>query len=236
MKKEEKNQIYNLLKICDNYINGYTRNKFCSQVEFFDDIPKSEQNIQNESFANENLLNQINNKILRCTNCGLARTRNNVLFGKGVENPKVLVIGEMPSFDEDLQGTNLVGKSGILLEKMLKAINLDVNSNCYVTNIIKCRPPENRNAYPDELSACFPFLESQIRALKPKAILCMGKNAIEKLLNQNISLAQNHGVFFDFKGIFVMSTYSPNDLLLDESLKRPAWEDLKLFIKKLNLR
>ena len=179
-------------------------------------------------------LNELNTKILRCTRCGLARTRNNVVPGMGVENPEVLVIGEGPGHDEDMQGLPFVGKAGFLLDKMLAAIGLDRNRNCYIANVVKCRPPENRNPLPDEQAACFSFLEAQIHILKPKMILCMGKIAIEKLTGLSIPITQRHGEFFDYQGIPVMPTYHPSALLRNEELKRPAWEDLKKFKRRLD--
>ena len=179
-------------------------------------------------------LNEINDKILRCTRCGLARTRNNVVPGMGVEHPDVLVVGEGPGHDEDMQGLPFVGKAGILLDRMLAAIGLDRKTNCYIANIVKCRPPENRNPLPDEQAACFSFLEAQIHILKPKMILCMGKIAIEKITGQTIPITQRHGEFFDYNGIPVMPTYHPSALLRNEELKRPAWEDLKKFKRRLD--
>ncbi len=179
-------------------------------------------------------LDELNAKILRCTRCGLARTRNNVVPGMGVQNPEVLVVGEGPGHDEDMQGLPFVGKAGILLDRMLAAIGLDRKTNCYIANIVKCRPPENRNPLPDEQAACFSFLEAQIHILKPKMILCMGKIAIEKITGQHISINAQHGEFFEYNGIPVMPTYHPSALLRNEELKRPAWEDLKKFKRRLD--
>ena len=179
-------------------------------------------------------LDELNAKILRCTRCGLARTRNNVVPGMGVQSPEVLVVGEGPGHDEDMQGLPFVGKAGILLDRMLAAIGLDRKTNCYIANIVKCRPPENRNPLPDEQAACFSFLEAQIHILKPKMILCMGKIAIEKITGQNISINAQHGDFFEYNGIPIMPTYHPSALLRNEELKRPAWEDLKKFKRRLD--
>ncbi len=245
MKKEEKELIYTLLKTADAYECGYTRDKFASDPVFSDDIEtssimqKSESNPQITSSSNPVIsqgitLDELNAKILRCTRCGLARTRNNVVPGMGVEHPDVLVIGEGPGHDEDMQGLPFVGKAGILLDRMLAAISLDRKTNCYIANIVKCRPPENRNPLPDEQTACFNFLETQIHILKPKMILCMGKIAIEKLLDKNIAITQAHGEFYEYNGIPVMPTYHPSALLRNEALKRPAWEDLKKFKKRLD--
>ena len=179
-------------------------------------------------------LEEVNAKIMRCTRCQLARTRNNVVPGQGVAKPLVLVVGEGPGADEDAKGLPFVGKAGILLDKMLAAIKLDRKTNCYIANIVKCRPPENRNPLPEEQAACFSFLEAQIHILKPKMILCMGKIAAEKLLNHQLPITQYHGHFFEYQGIPLMPTYHPSALLRNEQLKRPAWEDLKGFRRKLD--
>lgn len=256
MKKDDKQLIYTLLKTADAYECGYTRDKFASMPEFEDDVESEVQmsgsnpnmtnnvsqsitqesipNITQDSTTNPLSLDELNAKILRCTRCGLARTRNNVVPGMGVQNPEVLVIGEGPGHDEDMQGLPFVGKAGVLLDRMLAAIGLDRKTNCYIANIVKCRPPENRNPFPDEQSACFSFLEAQIHILKPKMILCMGKIAIEKITGQSIAITQKHGEFFEYNGIPVMPTYHPSALLRNEELKRPAWEDLKKFKKRLD--
>ena len=256
MKANEKQLIYTLLKTADAYECGYTRDKFASMPEFEDDVEsvvqmsgsspnmtnnasqnitqKSIPNMTHDSTTNPLSLDELNAKILRCTRCGLARTRNNVVPGMGVQNPEVLVVGEGPGHDEDMQGLPFVGKAGVLLDRMLAAIGLNRKTNCYIANIVKCRPPENRNPFPDEQAACFSFLEAQIHILKPKMILCMGKIAIEKITGQSIAITQKHGEFFDYNGIPVMPTYHPSALLRNEELKRPAWEDLKKFKKRLD--
>lgn len=261
MKAQEKELIYNLLKTADAYNSGYTRANFLQNFEFLDDDEESiSEEVTNSSTSislssstdtpsaetvipipqeNKNekaglSLDELSAKILRCTRCGLARTRNNVVPGEGVSSPLVLVIGEGPGYDEDMQGRPFVGKAGVLLDKMLAAINLDRKTNAYIANIVKCRPPENRNPFPDEQSACFSFLEAQIHLLKPKMILCMGKIAIEKLMNQSVAITNSHGQFFEYQGIPVMPTFHPSALLRNPDLKRPAWEDLKKFKSKLD--
>lgn len=189
-----------------------------------------------ESFthSSKTTLEEIASKIARCTRCTLARTRNNVVPGMGVENPDVLVIGEGPGYDEDKQGLPFVGKAGILLDKMLAAIGLDRKSNCYIANIVKCRPPQNRDPFPQEQDACFSFLEAQINILKPKMILCMGKISSNKMLNQEAPIGTLRGQIFEYNNIPLMVTYHPSALLRNEQLKRPAWDDLKMFKAKLD--
>ncbi|MCR4953718.1 MAG: uracil-DNA glycosylase [Treponema sp.] len=179
-------------------------------------------------------LEELTAKIMRCTRCQLARTRNNVVPGIGVKNPEVMVIGEGPGYDEDMKGEPFVGKAGVLLDKMLNAINLDRHTNCYIANIVKCRPPQNRDPFPEEQAACISFLEAQIHILKPKMILCMGRISGQKLLNSQAPMAQLHGKVFEYNGIPLMVTYHPSALLRNEELKRPAWEDLKAFRRKLD--
>lgn len=189
-----------------------------------------------ESFthSSKTTLEEIASKIARCTRCTLARTRNNVVPGMGVENPDVLVIGEGPGYDEDKQGLPFVGKAGILLDKMLAAIGLDRKTNCYIANIVKCRPPQNRDPFPQEQDACFSFLEAQINILKPKMILCMGKISSNKMLNQEAPIGTLRGQIFEYNNIPLMVTYHPSALLRNEQLKRPAWDDLKMFKAKLD--
>ncbi|MCR5765614.1 MAG: uracil-DNA glycosylase [Treponema sp.] len=253
MTKTDKEEIFNLLKTADAYANGYVRPQFAQMPSFEDDkiekeaetqapapVPaqvqtQAETPTQAETQASHGItLEELNAKILRCTRCDLARTRNNVVPGQGVENPDVLVIGEGPGYDEDMQGLPFVGKAGMLLDKMLAAIQLDRNKNCYIANVVKCRPPQNRDPMPEEQAACFSFLEAQIHILKPKMILCMGRISGHKLLNTEQSLRNLRGQIHDYNGIPLMVTYHPSALLRNEELKRPAWEDLKLFRKELD--
>lgn len=262
MKKEEKELIYDLLKKADAHITGFTNEAFSQDLRFEDDIQKDEQKIEATSSAPASstttvsttntspspdtapgtdvnkssglTLSDLNAKILRCTKCGLARTRNNVVPGEGVEHPDVLVIGEGPGYDEDMSGRPFVGKAGILLDKMLAAIELDRNRNCFIANIVKCRPPQNRDPAQEEQLSCFGFLEAQLHILKPKMILCMGRIAGHKMLDTEAPLGQLRGQFHDYNGIPLMVTYHPSALLRDQALKAPAWEDLKMFKRKLN--
>ena len=231
MTKTDKEEIFNLLKTADAYANGYVRPQFVQMPSFEDD--KSEKEAQTQA-PHGITLEELNAKILRCTRCDLARTRNNVVPGQGVENPDVLVIGEGPGYDEDMQGLPFVGKAGMLLDKMLAAIQLDRKTNCYIANVVKCRPPQNRDPLPEEEAACYSFLEAQIHILKPKMILCMGRISGQKLLNTEKNLRELRGQIHEYNGIPLMITYHPSALLRNEGLKRPAWEDLKLFKKELD--
>ena len=178
-------------------------------------------------------INSIAEKIYHCNRCQLCKTRKNTVPGTGVENPLVMVIGEGPGADEDDQGLPFVGKAGQLLDKMLDAIQLSRSSNCFITNVVKCRPPMNRDPLPEEMEACISFLQAQIHLLKPKMILGLGRIATHTLLQCETPISKIHGQLTLYKGIPFMATYHPSALLRDPSLKRPAWEDLKLFREKL---
>ncbi len=172
-------------------------------------------------------------KIAACTRCPLCKTRTQTVPGVGVKRPLVLVIGEAPGEQEDLKGEPFVGAAGALLDKMLGAINLSRSTNCYIANIVKCRPPHNRDPLPEEKAACISFLHAQIHVLKPVMILAAGRIAAQTLLETNTPISELHGKLLDYKGIPFMATYHPSALLRDESLKRPAWEDLKFFKARL---
>jgi DNA polymerase len=172
-----------------------------------------------------------------CTACGLAVTRKNTVPGEGAVNPLVMVIGEGPGADEDAAGRPFVGRAGQLLDKMLGSIGLVRGKNCYIANMVKCRPPGNRNPETVEISACYPFLERQIILLKPVIILCAGNVATQNILKTSRGITAMRGQFAEFKigelTIPVLPTYHPSALLRDESMKRPAWEDLKLLKSRL---
>ncbi|MBQ0038883.1 MAG: uracil-DNA glycosylase [Treponema sp.] len=182
-------------------------------------------------------LETIAKKIGGCHNCILANARTNTVPGEGVESPYVLVIGEGPGEDEDKSGRPFVGKAGQLLDKMLAAIGLSRTSNCYIANIVKCRPPMNRTPMPDEAAACAGYLQAQIHILKPKFILAMGRTAIQNLMNTTTGINALRGQWMEYQfgnqKIPLMATYHPSALLRDERLKAPAWQDLKKFREKL---
>lgn len=178
-------------------------------------------------------------KMARCTHCALARTRNSVVPGIGIKEPEVLVIGDHPSLEDDKAGLPFVGPAGQLLDKMLGAIRLERNKNCYLTTVVKCMPPQNRGPYPEETEACSGFLEAQIKLLKPKLIICTGRTAAVTVLknNQNVNLSQGvdmlRGKWFDFNGIPVLVTFSPEDVMRNQNLKKPVWDDLRFFAARL---
>jgi len=177
--------------------------------------------------------------IAACKACGLGEARTRVVPGEGAERPLVMVIGEGPGADEDASGRPFVGKAGQLLDKMLESIGLSRDENCYIANMVKCRPPGNRDPEPGEIAACYPFLERQIALLRPRVILCAGRVAAQALLKTGQGINALRGTFTELSTttgeIPVLCTFHPSALLRDEALKRPAWEDLKLLKSYLPL-
>jgi len=173
-----------------------------------------------------------NGNIQNCKACRLCETRKNAVPGEGAAEPLVMVIGEAPGADEDSSGRPFVGKAGQLLDKMLGSINLSRESNCFIANIVKCRPPGNRDPQPDEIAACAAYLESQIQSLKPRFILCVGRLSAQTLLRSAEPVGKLRGKFMDCEiaglTIPLIATYHPSALLRNEDLKRPSWDDLKL--------
>ena len=144
-----------------------------------------------------------------------------------------MVIGEAPGHDEDVRGEPFVGAAGQLLDKMLASIQLSRHDNCFIANIVKCRPHGNRDPLPEEAAACASFLQAQIHILQPRSILTVGRIAVQNLLNTSTGINRLRGQFYEYNGIPLLPTYHPSALLRNEDLKRPAWEDLKLFRTKL---
>jgi len=192
-----------------------------------------------ELVASEDSLDAVAAEISVCRSCGLCATRKNTVPGEGVSRPLVMVIGEGPGANEDATGRPFVGRAGQLLDKMLASIALSRDKNCFIANMIKCRPPENRDPDPIEMAACFPFLERQILLLRPQVILCAGRIAAQNLLKTGKGQSHWRGEFEELRlgdAIFpVLSTYHPSFLLREESFKRQAWEDLKLLKSRLTL-
>ena len=228
MTKDDKTKIYTLLKTASDSLYGYESPEFAGEMpQFADDTPAPHG--EEAASASDSTLSHISKKITECKRCQLCASRRTVVPGMGVENPLVLVIGEGPGEEEDKQGLPFVGPAGQLLDKMLAAISLSRTKNCYIANIVKCRPPANRTPLPEECDACRPFLDAQIAALKPKAILCAGSTAVKNLFHTNDGVMKLHGKLLDFNGIPVVTTWHPSALLRDPANKRPAWEDLKAF-------
>jgi len=171
-------------------------------------------------------LDTIQKDLGACQRCKLHKGRKHIVFGDGNPRAKLVLVGEGPGYEEDLQGLPFVGKAGQLLTKMLKAINL-LREEVYICNIIKCRPPKNRNPEPDEIAACIPFLRRQIRAIRPNLICTLGTFAAQALLGTDTPISQLRGRFRTYEDIPLLATYHPAYLLRNPGKKREAWEDLQ---------
>jgi len=247
----DKQKVAEFLDITSDYLgSGYKSEKI--EYKFIDDSQISaqsggEQNKifntdsidQSDSIDSSDSIEKIAEEIKACKNCRLCEKRMNAAPGEGVLNPLVLVIGEGPGEDEDKQGRPFVGKAGQLLDKMLAAIDLSRKTNCFIANVVKCRPPNNRDPHPDETAACANFLQRQIYLLKPKCILAAGRVAAQTLLKTTESIGRLRGTFSGISAFGVsfplLVTYHPAAILRNDDLKRPAWEDLKLLKSKLGL-
>ena len=166
-----------------------------------------------------------------CTNCGLCYDRTNVVIERGNRNAKWMFVGEGPGENEDLEGKPFVGRSGQLLDKMIAACNLDKDQDVYICNVVKCRPPKNRNPEIDEINACNRFLLSQINLVKPKVIVALGRIAAQMLLQTDTAIGKLRGEIHHLHQIPLVVTYHPAYLLRNPPAKKDTWEDLQLAIK-----
>lgn len=174
-------------------------------------------------------LNALKTACLSCEKCPLARTRQNVVFGMGVENAEIMFIGEGPGANEDKEGFPFVGAAGHLLDTMLDAVGLSRERNVYIANIVKCRPPQNRDPDPAEQDACIGWLKAQVGILRPKIIVCLGRIAAQKIIHPDFRVTRQHGEFSERKGVYLMGTYHPAALLRNPAQKPDAFADfLKL--------
>lgn len=162
---------------------------------------------------------------LSCTQCPLCQTRHNVVFGVGPENAEVLFVGEGPGEQEDLKGEPFVGPAGRLLDDMLSIIDLS-RKTCYITNIVKCRPPQNRDPLPQEQDACIGYLERQLALLKPKIVVCLGRIAAMRLIKPDFRITREHGQWFQKDGVSYMAIYHPSALLRDLAKRPETFTDL----------
>ena len=170
---------------------------------------------------------------LACTRCELCKTRTNVVFGQGVENAEVLFVGEGPGQSEDEQGLPFVGRSGQLLDKYLFAIDLDRNQNCYIANIVKCRPPKNRDPLNTEQDACIDFLRGQVALLRPKIIVCLGRVAANRLIHDDYKITKEHGKWEEKAGVYMTGIYHPAALLRYPVNKPAVFSDFVALREKI---
>ncbi|ATB34337.1 uracil-DNA glycosylase family 4 [Melittangium boletus DSM 14713] len=175
-------------------------------------------------------LDEIRRELGDCRRCKLCTGRKNIVFGSGNPRAELVFVGEGPGESEDLQGVPFVGAAGQLLTKMIEAMGYR-RDDIYICNVVKCRPPSNRNPEPDEVSACEPFLRAQLKAIQPKAIVALGKFAAQTLLRDSTPITRLRGTWREYEGIQLMPTFHPAYLLRQPAEKRKAWEDLQQVMK-----
>lgn len=176
---------------------------------------------------------ELEERCLQCRKCVLADTRTNVVFGSGQKDAEVMFVGEGPGENEDLQGEPFVGRGGQLLDQMLSLIGLSRKSNFYIANIVKCRPPHNRDPLNTEQDTCYPYLEEQIALVKPKVIICLGRIAAMRLIKPDFKITQEHGQWFRHGDAFITAIYHPAALLRDPTKKPETFVDLRTIRAKI---
>ncbi|MDD4083297.1 MAG: uracil-DNA glycosylase [Sphaerochaetaceae bacterium] len=178
-------------------------------------------------------LDELRQRCEACQGCKLCQTRTKVVFGEGNEKSDIMFIGEGPGGNEDLTGKVFVGPAGQLLDKMLNSIHLD-RKDIYITNIVKCRPPKNRDPAEEEKKACIGYLRGQFSLIKPKILVCLGRVAATTIIDNDFRITKQRGQWYNRKGIWIIATYHPAALLRDPSKKKESWEDLKMIRSKVD--
>ena len=176
--------------------------------------------------------NGLEQTCLSCTKCGLCETRHNVVFGVGPRDADVMFIGEGPGEQEDLKGEPFVGAAGILLDDMLSIIDLS-RENCYIANIVKCRPPRNRDPLETEQDACIAYLHNQVALIQPKIIVCLGRIAAMRILKPDFRITREHGTWMQKNGVWMSAIYHPSALLRDLTKRPETFEDLLSLREKI---
>ena len=169
-----------------------------------------------------------------CVKCKLSKTRTQVVYGVGNPNADLMFIGEAPGRDEDLKGEPFVGRAGQLLTDIIKAMKL-TRDDVYIANVVKCRPPENRNPEPEELDACRPYIRRQVEIIQPKVIVTLGKFALQSLTEKSYGITATRGSWLEYNGVKVMPTYHPAYLLRTPSAKKDVWNDMKKVMAELGM-
>jgi uracil-DNA glycosylase len=198
------------------------------------DMPSADNSgiLSIDDFAQTDSLGQLYDTIKDCQKCALGATRTKFVFGVGNPHAEIMFIGEAPGHDEDIKGEPFVGRAGQLLNKGLVALGID-RSDVYITNILKCRPPNNRDPLPEEAELCEPYLVHQIKLIQPRIICCLGRIAAQRLLRVTMTLGQMRERWYNFAGVPLMVTYHPAAALRSPDFKRPLWDDLKKMMAKV---
>ena len=213
-----------------------------SQFEYLTDLGFEEQkvtapegsDVQNAEAANPDsaALDAIFNELGNCQRCGLGASRTKLAYGVGNPNARLVLVGDAPGREEDLQGEPFVGEAGQLLDRILQAMGLHRN-DVYICNVLKCRPPNNRDPQPEEVATCEAFLAQQIAAIRPQVIIALGRFAVHSLLKTNAPISKLRGEWQSYQGIPLMPTYHPAYLLSNPEGKRDVWDDMKQVLRRL---
>ena len=178
-------------------------------------------------------LSELEKRCLSCNECPLRQGARQVVFGTGNEKARIMFVGEGPGEQEDIEGEPFVGKSGQLLDKYLELIDLDRNENIYIANIVKCRPVQNRDPKPEEQDVCIKWLREQVKIIRPRIIVCLGRNAAQRLISPSFRVTAQHGQFIEKGGILFMGTFHPSALLRNPSNKPLALYDFQQLREKI---
>lgn len=194
-------------------------------------MPKNSRLMQE---TNNTELSVLRESLIDCKRCKLCAHRTQIVFGCGDPKARIVFVGEGPGADEDAKGEPFVGRAGQLLTKMISAMGLS-REQVYICNVVKCRPPENRNPEPDEIAACEPFLKQQLDLIKPEVIVGLGRYACQTLLKQSTPIAKIRGAWHEYQGIKFMPTFHPAYLLRNPPAKKFVWEDLQAVMRELGI-
>jgi DNA polymerase len=203
-----------------------------TEIPICEYTPTQEVEMTQETVPEE-AMREIQKELENCRRCKLCAGRKNIVFGSGNVRAKLVFVGEGPGRDEDIQGLPFVGRAGQLLTKIIESIGL-TRDEVYIANVIKCRPPGNRNPQPEEIACCLPYLMKQLEVIQPKIVCALGKFAAQTLIGTTEPISRLRGRFHDFHGIKVMPTFHPAYLLRNPHGKRQVWEDMKEIKRELD--
>lgn len=234
MKSDERRELWESLSVVEDWLDGGVH-RDRESLDFDAAAAREEARVVLAAPRAGDSLEAIAEEVMACRACRLCEKRKLAVPGQGPASPLAMVVGEGPGSEEDMSGLPFVGPAGKLLDKMLTSIGLSRNENCFIANVVKCRPPQNRDPAADEQAACLGYLRRQIALLQPRAILCVGRIASGALLGTAEGVGKLRGSWRHFEGLPLLVTYHPSALLRDDTYKRPAWEDLKKFRERLSL-
>jgi DNA polymerase len=211
------------------------RESLSATIDWKKKVAAVDQPVKTGSQTKDELLNEVRQEMGDCQRCPLGKTRKNLVFGQGNPEARIVFVGEAPGADEDEQGFPFVGRAGQLLTDIIvKGMKIQ-RKDVYICNILKCRPPGNRNPQPEEIGQCEPFLKKQLRIISPEIICALGTFAAKTLLKTDIPISVLRGRFHIYEGIKLMPTYHPAYLLRNSSAKKQVWEDVQMIMKEVNL-